>query len=174
MKLISNNLKGRVPFPKDAVVRVNSAWVKSAKDLEKILRDNEDSEVFLDYPSGRTKPPKPVLDLVDLILAATKHQNVKHFAVSNAENKEFLEHILKRLPDHTSLVPKIETLNGIRNIESIIKASRCKRVMLDREDLYLNCGTDTRLYENSIGILKDKCGELGVKVLELNGVYFDE
>ena len=34
MLLLSNNLRGKIQFPKDAVVRVNSAWVKTEKDLQ--------------------------------------------------------------------------------------------------------------------------------------------
>lgn len=172
MILLSNNLKGRLDFPKNAVVRVNSAWVKNLKDLDKILRDNENSRVFLDFPSGRTKPPKPTLDLTDLVIMATKFKNVVFFAVSNAEDKNYLGHIYNLLPEHTELVPKVETLNGIRNIDSIIRASHCKMIMLDKEDLYLSCGADSKIYENSMGVLKQKCSELGVRVIELQGVVF--
>lgn len=170
--LLSNNLRGTLDFPKGSVVRVNSAWVKSQKELDSILARNKDRDVFLDFPSGRTKPPKPCLDLLDLVMTATRHENVKYFAVSNAEEKDYLEHVRGLLPEHTKIVPKIETLNGIKNIDSIIRSSGCKKVMLDKEDLYLSCGCDVRLYENSIGILKDKCGEQGVRVLELKGVVF--
>lgn len=174
MKLLSNNLRGKIEFPKGAVVRVNSAWVKSQKDLDHIVKENADRDIFLDFPSGRTKPPTPVLDLLDLIMTASRHKNIKYFAVSNAEEKDYLSYIREMLPSYTQLVPKIETLNGIRNIESIIRASSCKRVMLDKEDLYLCCGANKTLYENSMGVLLEKCRELGVRVLKLGGVYFDE
>lgn len=173
MKLLSNNLRGKIEFPKGAVVRVNSAWVSSEKELEKILRENADSQVFLDFPSGRTKPPKPVLTLTQLIHAANTHENIKYFAVSNAEDGDYLHVIRNLLEKRVSLVPKIETLQGVRNIDIIARWSKCRVVMLDREDLYLDCKADTKKYENSMGILKDKCSELGIKVIELKGVYFE-
>jgi hypothetical protein len=44
--------------------------------------------------------------------------------------------------------------------------------MLDKDDLWVDCKADCKVYENAIGILKDKCSELGIKVLELRGVIF--
>jgi citrate lyase beta subunit len=171
MLLLSNNLKGKIEFPAKHIVRVNSAWVKNEKDLYKILEDNEKSDVFLDFPSGRTKPPKPTLTLMQLLQAIRLYKNIKYFAVSNSEDEEHLENI-KHLIGDVQLVPKIETLRGIKNIDKIVKASKCKKIMLDKEDLYLDCKTDAKIYENSMGVLKDKCFEMGVKVLELKGVVF--
>jgi pyruvate kinase len=171
MLLLSNNLKGKIEFPAKHIVRVNSAWVKSEKDLNKILSENKDSDVFLDFPSGRTKPPKPTLTLMQLLQTMRLHKNIKYFAVSNAEDEEQLENI-KNLMGDVQLVPKIETLEGVRKIEKILRASKCKKIMLDKDDMWVDCKADCKVYENAIGILKDKCSELGIKVLELKGVVF--
>ena len=173
MILLSNNLHGKMPLPKDAVIRINSAWVTSVEELEEIVKLNEKSEIFLDFPSGRTKPPKPVITLMELIMVATKYENIRYFAVSNAEDKEFLAHIRRMLPDYTELVPKIETISGVRKIEQIIEASKCRKVMLDKEDLYLNCGTDAELYEDNMEALKVLCRDNNVHVLQLCGVVFE-
>lgn len=171
MLLFSNNLRGKIQFPAKHIIRVNSAWVKSEKELHKILEDNYESDVFLDFPSGRTKPPKPELTLMQLLNAIRLYKNIKYFAVSNAEDEEQLENI-KNLIGDVQLVPKIETLEGVRRIEKILRASKCKKVMLDKEDMWLDAKANTRVYENAVGILKDKCSELGIKVLELKGVIF--
>jgi hypothetical protein len=171
MLLLSNNLRGKIEFPEKAVVRVNSAWVKSEKDLSQILDRNCDRDVFLDFPSGRTKPPKPTLTLMQLLNAIRLNKNIKYFAVSNAEDEEQLENI-KSLIGDVQLVPKLETLAGIRKIEKILRASKCKMIMADLEDLWLDTKADTKIFENAVGVLKDKCSELGIKVLRLQGVCF--
>ena len=172
MLLLSNNLRGKIQFPKDAVVRVNSAWVKTEKDLQEILTKNYDRDVFLDFPSGRTKPPQPTLTLMQLLQAIRLNKNVKYFAVSNAEDEEQLENI-KHLIGEVELVPKIETIVGVGNIRKIVKASGCKIVMLDVEDLYVDCDADTKIYESKYNQLYVKCKELGVKVIRLCGVAFE-
>jgi pyruvate kinase len=173
MLLLSNNLRGKIQFPKDAVVRVNSAWVKTEEELSQILTKNHDRYVFLDFPSGRTKPPRPTLTLMQLLQAIRLNKNVQYFAVSNAEDEEQLENI-KNLIGEVELVPKIETIIGVENIRKIQKASKCKIVMLDVEDLYVCCKADTKLYQNNINKLYRKCKELNIKVIRLCGVAFEE
>jgi pyruvate kinase len=172
MLLLSNNLRGKIQFPKNAVVRVNSAWVKTEEELSQILTRNSDRDVFLDFPSGRTKPPQPTLTLMQLLQSIRLNKNVKYFAVSNAEDEEQLENI-KNIIGDVELVPKIETIVGVENIRKIKKASKCKIVMLDVEDLYVNCKTDTKIYQHNYDKLYAKCKELGIKVIRLCGVAFE-
>lgn len=171
MLLLSNNLKGKIEFPSKHIVRVNSAWVKNEKDLYKILEENYSSDVFLDFPSGRTKPPKPTLTLMQLLNAIRLYKNIKYFAVSNAEDEEQLENI-KNLIGDVQLVPKIETLGGVRKIEKVLRSSKCKMIMADLDDLWVDTKADTKIFENAVGVLMNKCSELGIKVLRLKGVVF--
>lgn len=171
MILLSNNLVGKLEFPKGAVVRINAAWLKNDKELKNLLYNTHKSDVFLDFPSGRTKPPKPTLTLPQLIEAIKKHDNIKYFAVSNSEDSKYLKG-LKKIIGGVELVPKIETLHGVRNIDAILRDSKCKRIMLDKDDMWVDAKSNTKVYENAIKILKAKCCKTGIKVLELNGVVF--
>ena len=168
--IISNNLRGKIPFPKSAVVRVNVAWVKTSKELNDILKANHKNKVFLDFPNGRTKPPKPRIGWGIVLSAIEKHKNVKYLAISNVEDTD----ILKRLRDRVSIeiVPKIETMTGVEKIANIAEVSKCKMMMLDKEDLYLDCETDNTTYNSLVKTARNKCKRLGVHLLELQGVFF--
>lgn len=170
--IISNNVVGKIDLPEGTIIRVNTAWVKTKEDLFKILKENEGRDVFLDYPSGRTKPPRPKLTLNELIEAIWTFDNVKYFAVSNAENKEILAEIRKMVPSDITIVPKIETFNGVMNLDIILKACDSRTAMLDKEDLYLDLDTDPDAYEDAVLKARRLCGALGVKLYELQGVIF--
>ena len=67
MILLSNHLLTLSEFKniKDVVIRINMAYVKDIFQLEKFV--NIDYDIFLDYPKGRTKPPKPILHIPDAL-----------------------------------------------------------------------------------------------------------
>lgn len=170
--IVSNNLRGKIPFWKDLIVRVNSAWLSSTSELDRVLSENKEYSVFLDYPLGRTKPPKPKLKLDDLITAMERHSNIKYFAVSNSEDTDFLWLLRNKVPEWIEIVPKIETIKGVDNLDLIASVTWCKAVMLDKEDLYVDCNADQYEYEKLVELARAKCSALGVKPLELLGVFF--
>ncbi len=54
MLLISQNLaKYNMGFPKDAVFRVNLAWVNNIQELIDTLKKHKNHSIFLDLPIGR-------------------------------------------------------------------------------------------------------------------------
>ena len=173
MIIISNSVlkKNLFPVPKDVVVRVNVAWVKKAEDLEEILTEIT-HDIYLDYPQGRSKPPRPTLSLEEVIDFAHRFAHVKYFAVSNVEDPEDIHGIKVRLPAHISIVPKIETKKGIEMLEEIIKKIDAKYIMLDKEDLYVDVERDGELFEELIELARTKTVQAGAKVLELHGVVF--
>jgi pyruvate kinase len=158
--IISNNLIGKMPIPKDAIIRVNLAWV-SKEEARKILSETK-NDIYLDYPSGRTKPPKPTMTLDDAIELANEFK-VKYFAVSNIECICDVLDIQSKLY-YSEFVPKIETVNGVENIREITQ--EVDIIMLDKEDLYVDCNGEG--YEDLI----NKVRSSKVKVLELAGVIF--
>lgn len=167
MIIISNHLIGKMAIPEDAIIRINLAWIKNKKGAEKLLK-NITHEIYLDYPSGRTKPPKPTMTLGDAIILCNEFKP-KYFAISNAENPQNLLSLKKMLPKETELVPKIETVRGIMDFRYIIKETNIKTVMLDKEDLYTN---DKEKYQELVNKIRKESKELGVHLLELNGVVF--
>jgi hypothetical protein len=158
MLVASNNLIGKLPLPEETVIRVNLAWA-SLEEAENILKQN--NKVYLDYPTGRTKPPKPTISLCQAIALANKYKPL-YFAVSNIEDVQ----VIRDLKSETDvqIVPKIETVNGVENIDKI--AEEVDMIMLDKDDLYLNCkGKD---YEKLIERVRNS----KVKVLEVVGIIF--
>src|SRR6185369_15118491 len=105
MIIVSNHLLNTtdIAFPKDAVIRVNLAWIKSFPEAEKILAESQ-HDIYLDFPQGRSKPPKPLLTLDNAITLANKYPNVKYFAVSNVEKVGPLWDLKKRLRPEVKLV----------------------------------------------------------------------
>src|SRR3989344_6297390 len=111
---------------KEIVARVNLAWQNNKKEAEKVLADLS-HDIYLDYPQGRTKPPRPTISL-DEALELAKKFKVKYFAVSNAENPRALLAIKKKLPSFTALVPKIETRRGVLNLENIAQTTNIRYI----------------------------------------------
>lgn len=173
MLIISNHLmdKTDIPFPGHVVVRVNVAWIPTKEELidtlSKITRD-----IYLDYPQGRSKPPKPKIALEDAIAIAHQFPRVKYFAVSNVEDPEAIHAIKIKLPSHVGLVPKIETEQGIQNLEKIVEKIKNQYIMFDKEDLYVDLNKDADKFEYLVDLTRKKSKTLGIEVLELQGVVF--
>lgn len=155
---------------KEIVARVNLAWQKNKQDAEAVLT-NLSHKIYLDYPQGRTKPPKPTISLDEALELAEKFK-VKYFAVSNAEDPKAMLAIKQKLPSVTELVPKIETKKGVLNLENIAQTANIKYVMLDKDDLYIDVNRDQEIFENLIKTVRNKCSSLGIRALELSGVIF--
>lgn len=173
MIIVSNYIleKNHFPLPAHVVVRVNVAWVKTAEELERILAGIT-HDIYLDYPQGRSKPPRPTLSLEEVIAFAHRFPHVKYFAVSNVENPLAIHSIQRRLPPHIAVVPKIETRKGIEALEQIIEKIGAKYIMLDKEDLYTDVELDAALFEELIERAREKTQRAGAEVLELHGVVF--
>ena len=173
MIIVSNHLfdKTDLPFPEHVVVRVNVAWINTLEELHKVLgRIRHD--VYLDYPQGRTKPPKPTISLEDTVATAHQFPHIKHFAVSNVEEPDAIFQIKEQLPSTIGIVPKIETERGIQNLEQIVQKIQNRYIMFDKEDLYLDVDRDAEKFESLIQVARQKSKELGIEILELHGVVF--
>jgi pyruvate kinase len=173
MIIVSNYLfsKSNIKFPEDVVARVNIAWIKNVEELKKALNEIK-HDVYLDYPQGRTKPPLPTISLIESLALVHHYKHVKYFAVSNVEDPNSIGAIKDLLPKTVQLVPKIETQEGIRNLEAILSRIKAKFIMLDKEDLYLDANRDNSVFENLVNEARQKCLNHGVTVLELHGVVF--
>lgn len=172
--VVSNHLlqKTKIVFPRDhVVIRINVAWIRSKKKLVELLGSIK-HDIFLDYPLGRSKPPRPTLSLDQVIALTPAFPNIKFFAVSNVEDPVAIAKIKSRLPRHIELVPKIETKKGVDRLPAIIDSIKTKHIMLDKEDLYVNIHHNQALFDALVKKARSSCKKKGVKVLELQGVVF--
>lgn len=175
MKLISNNIvEDNLISTRNLLVRINVAWIKNTKELNKVLKKlyERNFTVFVDYPKGRKKPPKANIPLKEVLSTIKKYPNVSYFAISNVENPKDIESLRKKLSFNIHLVPKIETKKGIDNIKEITKYEDVELIMFDKEDLFSDVKQNNKMYLEYSKLLRKNCEKLGVRILELQGVVF--
>ena len=172
MILISNHLTQLPQFKnlENIVVRINMAHVKNKEQLQQFV--DVPYDVFLDYPKGRTKPPKPVLHIPDALEIMSRNKNIKYFAVSNIETNSETKMIVSTLPEHVSFIPKIETWQGVINLDHILKNNPINNIMLDSEDLYTSVNNDQEMFLYLKNRVRKVCLSNNTKCLELHGVVF--
>ena len=138
MLIVSQNLLNYdVKLKSNTVYRVNLAWT-TLKELKKILRRHRKKTIFFDLPINRIKPPNNSYSIDELVLILKNYTNIKYLAISNVEKKQDLSKYKKIIPNHVTIVPKIESIKGIVNIKEITNEleGNKKMVMLDHDDLY--------------------------------------
>jgi len=162
MQVISNNLLGKMPIRQDAIIRINLAWIKNIKEAERLVAKSK-HKIYLDYPTGRLKPPQPKISLTEA-LELSHHKKVKYFAVSNCEFVESVRELMESTP--AIFVPKIETELGVKNMGKMAKLG-IKHFMLDKEDLYTECKSENKKYLKLVKKARRYKG-----VMELQGVVF--
>lgn len=169
-------LNHKIAIADDTVLRVNCAWVRSQEDLVIMLNKIVSFKVFIDLPTGRTKPPKPVLDLEDIGGIIKDYLNIEYFGLTNVTEVEQIEEVRYFLPDRIKIVPKIESKLGVERLHSICEALQDDEhyLMLDKEDLYTDVLANSDVYQGLIEQLyKQASLELKI-VIELQGVIFAE
>ena len=138
MLIVSQNLLNYdVKLKSNTVYRVNLAWT-TLKELKKILRRHSKKTIFFDLPINRIKTPHNSYSIDDLITILRNYTNIKYLAISNVEKKEDLLEYKKIIPNHITIVPKIESVNGIMNIKEITNELEAgnKTIMLDHDDVF--------------------------------------
>ena len=180
MLIISQNLANYdMPIPQDAIFRFNLAWIGNLNDLKKLLKKHENHPIFLDVPVKRVKPPNNTYTIEDLIPIIKSNKNIKYFAISNVEKSEDLTKYVELIPYNVIVVPKIENMKGISNIESITNALPYKQkiVMLDHDDLYSSLSKSAEpasKFKEYVNKIIDFCGTHNVKLLRTRGVIFSD
>ena len=115
MRIFSQNIINYgIPIPENSILRINLAWVNSIEDLKIILEKNKDSEIFLDLPVGRTKPPNNKYTFEDIVKIIEENKNIKYFAISNVNSVNNIDKLIGKIPNYVSLVPKIESPEGLK------------------------------------------------------------
>jgi len=180
MLIISQNaINYELGIPKDAVLRINLAWCNSIDELENILKTHQENKIFVDLPIGRIKPPNNRYTLEEIVPLFESYKNIQYFAVSNVENDTDLDEFLNLIPRNVTIVPKIESPEGVKNIEEIVKKLDYEQrvVMLDHDDLFSNIkkeNEDPSNFQKYIKILIEKCRENNVNLLRTVGVVFSD
>ena len=179
MLIVSQNLTNyKIDIPQDAIFRINLAWINNLKELEVILRKHRTHKIFLDLPTNRTKPPNNKYDIAELIPIIESNQNIKYFAVSNINSLDDLEMYFSIIPKHSTLVPKIESVEGVLNIKEITDAlGDNKIIMFDHDDLYssiIESKQPTSKFLECFNKLATYCNEHDVILLRTIGVVFGD
>ena len=179
MRIFSQNIINYgIPVPENSILRINLAWVNSIKELELILQKNNNSDIFLDLPVGRTKPPNNKYSFEDIVLILQKNENIKYFAISNVNSADNIKELIKKIPKQVSLVPKIESPEGVKNIEEITKLLGDKKIiMLDHDDLYSNLikkNEKPEKFKEYILNLSNFCQKNNIIMLRTIGVIFSD
>ncbi len=180
MIIVSQNaVNYDIPLPDHCIFRINLAWCDSLEQLQKILDDHKNNEIFMDLPIGRIKPPNNKYNLKELIPILESNKQIKYFAVSNVESSNDLVELIKSIPKDVIIVPKIESPNAIKNLKDIVDSLDYKQkyLMLDHDDLYSailknNEGQETFLQH--IERLVNFCDEEKISLLRTVGVIFSD
>ena len=179
MLIISQNLSNyEVDIPKDAIFRINLAWINNLKELESVLAEHRSRKIFLDLPVNRTKPPNNKYSIEELIPIIKNNQNIKYFAISNINSASDLEIYSSIIPKNITLVPKIESPDGVSNIKQITDAlGSNKIIMLDHDDLYssiIKSKQPISKFLECFNKLVEYCKNHNVVLLRTIGVVFSD
>ena len=132
----------------------------------------------MDLPIGRTKPPHNSYEISDLKIIFDKYENIKYLAVSNVETSKDLNDYITTFSDSLTIVPKIESKNGVDNINSICEALTGKKIiMLDHDDLLsdlIRISLPPSEFFGYIERLEKYCNENSIYLLKTRGVIFSD
>tara|TARA_B110000438_G_C15668796_1_gene587244 strand:+ start:397 stop:966 length:570 start_codon:yes stop_codon:yes gene_type:complete len=179
MRIFSQNLMNyNIPIPEGSIFRINLAWINTLDELKTILKKYEYSKIFMDLPIGRTKPPNNKYSFDDLMPILNSNKNIQYFAISNVNSSQDLNFFIDKIPKHVTLVPKIESPEGILNIKDTTDALGIEKViMLDHDDLYSNLikkNENPEKFKYYITYLTDFCQKNNIVLLRTIGVVFSD
>ena len=179
MRVFSQNITNYgIPIPDDSILRINLAWINTIDELKTILEKHANSKIFLDLPIGRTKPPNNKYSFDDLIAILVSNRNIKYFAISNVISSDDLKKFIDKIPKHVSLIPKIESPEGVLNIENITSILGDEKIiMLDHDDLFSNLirkNESPEKFKVYISSLAEFCQKNNVTMLRTIGVIFSD
>ena len=180
MLIVSQNISQySISFPNDVIYRINLAWINNLQELERLLKKHDKQKIFLDLPINRIKPPNNKYSLDDIIPILNSYENIRYFAISNVNNANDLESYNDLIPKNITIIPKIESPDGITNVSEIVKAipSQEKILMLDHDDLFsalTKLGEQPSKFKDYINELVQFCKENNITLLRTIGVIFSD
>ena len=179
MLIVSQNLSNfGINLPEDAIYRINLAWISDLETLKKILQKHNKHKIFLDLPKNRTKPPNNKYSMTELEPIIKKFDNIKYFAISNVNSSDDIKTLKKFMPDNIIIVPKIESPQGVENVDEIVESLGAEKIiMLDHDDLYsaiLKSNDNPENFQTHIKNLTNFCNNNDVTLLRTIGVMFGD
>ena len=179
MLIISQNLTNYdIDIPQDAIFRINLAWINNLEELQTILEKHRTRKIFLDLPANRTKPPNNKYSIDELIPIIKSNQNITYLAVSNIDSIDDLNMYFNIIPENVTLVPKIESVEGISNIKQITDALGTKKIiMFDHDDLHssiIRAKQPISKFLECFNMLVKYCKNNNVNLLGTIGVVFSD
>ena len=128
---------------------------------------------------SRTKPPHNSYNFDELIPIFEKNSNIQYLAISNVNSANDIDKLVSLIPKHVEIVPKIESPDGIANIDNITNCMPYsnKVVMLDHDDLFsslLKNNESESKFKEYIKILVTFCEKNNIKLLRTIGVVFSD
>jgi len=114
-----------------------------------------------------------------LIPILEKNPNVKYLAISNVNSANDITKLISLIPKHAEIVPKIESPDGIANIDNITNCMPYsnKVIMLDHDDLFSSLtkkGESPLKFKEYINSLQNFCFENNITLLRTIGVIFSD
>tara|TARA_Y100001949_G_scaffold97774_1_gene82403 strand:+ start:133 stop:705 length:573 start_codon:yes stop_codon:yes gene_type:complete len=180
MLIVSQNISNHnITFSSAVIYRINLAWINNLQELEALLKKHDKQKIFLDLPVNRIKPPNNKYSLDDIIPILNSYENIRYFAISNVNNANDLESYNDLIPKNITIIPKIESPDGITNVSEIVKAipSQEKILMLDHDDLFstlTKLGEQPSKFKDYINELVQFCKENNITLLRTIGVIFSD
>ena len=180
MLIVSQNISNHnITFSSDVIYRINLAWINNLQELEALLKKHDKQKIFLDLPVNRIKPPNNKYSLDDIISILNSYENIRYFAISNVNNANELESYNDLIPKNITIIPKIESPDGITNVSEIVKAipGQEKILMLDHDDLFsalTKLAEPPSNFKNYINELVEFCKENNITLLRTIGVIFSD
>ena len=180
MLIVSQNISQySISFPNEVIYRINLAWINNLQELERLLKKHDKQKIFLDLPINRIKPPNNKYSLDDIVSILNSYENIKYFAISNVNNANDLEPYNDLIPKNVTIVPKIESPDGISNVSEIVQAipGQEKILMLDHDDLFsalTKLAEPPSNFKNYINELVEFCKENNITLLRTIGVIFSD
>ena len=180
MLIVSQNISQySISFPNDVIYRINLAWINNLQELEILLKKHDKQKIFLDLPINRIKPPNNKYSLDGIVSILNSYENIKYFAISNVNNANDLESYNDLIPKNVTIVPKIESPDGISNVSEIVQAipGQEKILMLDHDDLFsalTKLAEPPSNFKNYINELVEFCKENNITLLRTIGVIFSD
>jgi len=180
MLIVSQNISNYdISFSSNVVYRINLAWINNLQELEILLKKHDKQKIFLDLPINRIKPPNNKYSLDDIVSILNSYENIKYFAISNVNNANDLESYNDLIPKNVTIVPKIESPDGISNVSEIVQAipGQEKILMLDHDDLFssiIKSKKPVSIFTNYISKLVVFCKKNKITLLRTVGVVFSD
>jgi len=180
MLIVSQNISNHnITFNSAVIYRINLSWINNLQELEALLKKHDKQKIFLDLPVSRIKPPNNKYSLDGIIPILNSYENIRYFAISNVNNANDLESYNDLIPKNITIIPKIESPDGITNVSEIVKAipGQEKILMLDHDDLFstlTKLGEQPSKFKDYINELVQFCKENNITLLRTIGVIFSD